>query len=940
MTSLVPFMPEIIEANSLEAVILSCNVEYCELKHLAEKWGVEAKARWFSIGEKEYEENLRLLSKRKADEEDESGVLPPLDFYQEELAPLILQLVSGDVQEFKHVGDLSLRVIKAMYEVYVPQAGSKRFIIPTFFDQYFDFLHAEDDSTVLAVARMQASRANMHAEEEMQNVSSFNDYPLKSCAIKQLLGLFKGTVHQNYRADFLALCGGIDNGHVLDTFLQSLPNVLDRLEGENNETVQRYLAFAKAEGFPNDMAAFKFQDPACVDDVKIFDKLEGNKERAVELYRLLLEKNLIQFMLGDEAKDLVPRIQELEHSRFHDDVPRLLQDAIELTHLGISGARYLVSIREVMTNTGSNTRVYLEMIRDLAALSPEAARSYFWCHGKEFTLPVVLREKYHRAGMAVAREFGKNFTDYFENALRVLKERPDRFEFWLERVAELGRRKPALLNKLDYFSTVAVRDGNLDEMLAVVSYFDDRLHAYISTFDERVIGVDRDADFISEYHEAKKLRVNPRKLVETTLRLIETSDLYRPAHSILFAVKNGVDFDKYVEILPLLKKRHLDDVPLERLREFINSDYNFLQKEELLTAYALFIHDQREWGRLNREKCPVLDPQGEWTNQLAEKLIAETSQYFNFDTSKFDVPDLMLLARIAQEEFPHRGMDVRMRYLLEQRAAGKFIPKNMEGGKAYETLGVEQGEGRHFDSLQIRTARGELPDIVDTLRLLSHAFYPHGHQKKASLNYVLHPDVSLMHIVPKIGTEEGAPIGVVVSVQARERRNGTKYFLVDSVTYGPLLEAYNREIWVPQMHESILHCARDAGAQILLYNTSVSIGNGDSAEKFLSYLHNTFGGEHHEVQLQVARSPILEGLVEKQREELRCLDSSEGRGLYGPRTSFETRERVNALQHMMAHYTGLHLRAWGREHSMMADNVDGPGALAGFVKGLAFPVKE
>ncbi|MBT4824145.1 hypothetical protein HN695_04825 [Candidatus Woesearchaeota archaeon] len=122
-------------------VITDLEIQYGELKKEAEDERLKTVAYWFSLGEKEKEGRYNQLKKHTSDEElDQAGVLPPYNFFSEQLGPAIREFVKEDPVEFKRIAELGFEVIKEMYKIPVSQGATKRFMIGKVFDQYFRFL--------------------------------------------------------------------------------------------------------------------------------------------------------------------------------------------------------------------------------------------------------------------------------------------------------------------------------------------------------------------------------------------------------------------------------------------------------------------------------------------------------------------------------------------------------------------------------------------------------------------------------------------------------------------------------------------------------------------------------------------------------------------------------------------------------------------------------
>lgn len=115
-------------------------------------------------------------------------------------------------------------------------------------------------------------------------------------------------------------------------------------------------------------------------------------------------------------------------------------------------------------------------------------------------------------------------------------------------------------------------------------------------------------------------------------------------------------------------------------------------------------------------------------------------------------------------------------------------------------------QSNSFDKLVVRAQNGTIDDLFDNRILMACPFFPSGIYKYAALDYLLRPDIALLHIVPVSGTSEGEPIGVAILAFVEDIR-GKRYLLVDSVEGGEYLQRIRDSVWKPLVHKAILSFA-------------------------------------------------------------------------------------------------------------------------------------
>jgi ethanolamine utilization protein EutA (predicted chaperonin) len=207
------------------------------------------------------------------------------------------------------------------------------------------------------------------------------------------------------------------------------------------------------------------------------------------------------------------------------------------------------------------------------------------------------------------------------------------------------------------------------------------------------------------------------------------------------------------------------------------------------------------------------------------------------------------------------------------------------------------------------------------------------------LNYVLHEEVGLLHLVPKIGKVAADPIGVAVCVKASAPSEQKKYLLVDTIPVGALVDEYDADTWIPLMHESILQCAKDEGVDYVIYNLSGQSSTRTSIEKFIEYLNDNYQGRECGVQLFIEESSTLKSFVSEQYEEYEEMRKSAQSGeAIISEESYKVVKRAKELQKMLRAYLGLILDSFGGADIEGSLTGTAPGNLSGPVHGLKFEV--
>ena len=93
---------EVLTPDSIEKTVFDLDMRYGQLKEEAEQQRILDDARWWSIGEEEFQQRLKMLSKANPPGVlDEQGVLPPYDFIRDKLQSVIVVL--GAVSEDRPV---------------------------------------------------------------------------------------------------------------------------------------------------------------------------------------------------------------------------------------------------------------------------------------------------------------------------------------------------------------------------------------------------------------------------------------------------------------------------------------------------------------------------------------------------------------------------------------------------------------------------------------------------------------------------------------------------------------------------------------------------------------------------------------------------------------------------------------------------------------------
>jgi hypothetical protein len=926
---------EIIEPDSsIDVIVADLDCRYRELKDRVEEESLLRQADWWAVGEEEKKARRAAMMPRLPVNREDDAYLPHADSFRQDIVPVIEQSVDGDTAEFRRVGETCYKIIETMAARHPCQGATMRFMIEKVLNQYFNFLYSEKDNVVMAVAAMQAQRANLEAEKEQGPDMTGQDYPFDDRTIRTFLDMFRETHLEAKIGEFAGLCAGIRNGHVMEDYLRNLPRIIEALEQETPEITERYIRLAKAQEFPSPHASFDFKDPEAVQELKLFDQLGQYAEQTIELFEAALEKEVAHSTFDDSAAKYVEEVLKIANSGRASDLHRNLEEAIHLTRLGLPGMHYLEYAEEADKNTRGDTQNFLRYATDLAHVSKRCAVSYMLRLGKEFKLPARQLEKYHNAGLKLAREFGESAADYFDTAIRVLKLMPERFDSWLEKLTNFGRERPQLFGKVTgYFSLTALQAGSLDEMLETTAFFDDGVKERNKRMSARCIDINRDANFANDHYSARKAGISAWRYAEVTLKYLDYMSDHDTTH-LLVAAANGADFDKAVALLPALLDNQIMSMMsgMEPVIDIINADISIAQKERMLAEYSLVLRDAQ------RNDAPHLDLEGRWREGLREKLVAETSQYLGMDTSGLEMPDLVLLAKTKQaalyrETSPSR----RLQYLVQNKINGEQTPKTFPAGKTYGALRTETKAFSRFDGLELRMQKGELQDIADGDRLKSHSFYPHGQNKTVALNYVLHESVGLLQLIPTADGEESAPIGVAVCLDT-EDSDGERYIVVDHTELPPIIRDFETREWAEMVYQGVMRLAEDIGAKKVLYNTDAQRSMGDPEEDFMNYIQAQHPAERTEVRLKLrdAESPTLIRFAQPHMEELQRAQAEEAQDDDDGFGMFRQDERVRELKKSLSSKLGIITRSWSRLDADFFGQNDLPGNIGGMTTGIVY----
>ena len=590
-------------------------------------------------------------------------------------------------------------------------------------------------------------------------------------------------------------------------------------------------------------------------------------------------------------KAIVDKIAEHSQSELAPILPELLDEAIMLEKLKTSGTTYLRSINKdwddsILENTKNDRKPFLQYLVDLASVNSRCATTYLFRTGKEFkVLTPEQREKYHTVGLNIAKVFGKEFRDYFDHGLKVLEEMPDKFNSWLEQMTNFGRERPHLIDKVSTSAYLALRGGNLDEFLRVVAYFDDGTQKRNEKLSERAIDISRDADFIHEYSDSKELGINPWKHARTSLKLMNGIASQHDLWVLLSGVRNGMDYDAVREVFEPIVELQMRDV-VSKLEPIVNSNLNLFEKEQLIKAYAMA---NREHHRSEDYATIDMNPEAleQWEDSLKQGWIKETSEFFGTDTSPLEFDELLFLQKVKNENYlsqDRAAIGKRIQHIIELGRDKKQFPSIFNLGQSYGSIETPVTEECRFDGLEVRMHKGEIKDLGETIRTLSHSLYPRGNFKQASLGYMLHESLGMMNIIPKKrdaqgNLVEGDSIGMVVvgeaySIEGRgryhrsedsqnqEQITGEKYLLVDGINAGSHIRDFKLEEWAALVYDSAMNLAKERGAKYVLLNTGINRGTLGNDELAIDHITGHYDGKEVGVSLAIPKSEYLESLYE------------------------------------------------------------------------------
>jgi hypothetical protein len=348
-------------AQTLQGIIEEHDLVYRQLKEIAELENDRHYAHAHTSDKKKAEESFR--SRREARKNNESvvgdDVFPDEDFYQKGIAPRISKLTK-DPAEFKRLSQTSLRSLSKMHDGFVTGAATKKGVIQIFFQQFFDFLHEQDEKVILGIAGLQSRRANLHNDG--------GDYPVRDYSIQDFINTFQKSEFSGYLPDAGEVLGNIENGFVGETYKDCVLKILKKFKEEGIEDlIPAYFRLSKAARFPQQYG-FDFKSFEITKTFKSLQETGEYLDQVLEYCTEDLGQN-DRSIRNDEENTLVKQVKRLKDSCFADRLPELLDTALDLKKRGVNAFHYLENIDTKNPSFLRNEGAILRYTRDLAAIS-------------------------------------------------------------------------------------------------------------------------------------------------------------------------------------------------------------------------------------------------------------------------------------------------------------------------------------------------------------------------------------------------------------------------------------------------------------------------------------------------------------------------------------------------------------------------------------------
>jgi len=647
--------------------------EYERIRIAAEEENDVRYARWHTSDEKEV---ARVVEERRKARNGEGyffhlNVFPDQDFYQQYLVPQ-LEKISADASDFERLSTLSLRSLEKISHGHTPSAESKRGIVGTFFGQFFKFLHQEDEQVVLGIAGLQSQRANLHNGD--------GDYPIREWDVRKFIESFKESEFAGYLADAAEITGNISNGFVAETYFHNALEVLKKFKEEGLDSlIPKYLQLSKEAKRP-DENGFDFKSPGVVD---IFKKLQGTGKHfdaALKYYSACIKQgdNYVGFGMGG-IDSLVEEINRLEKSEFQSRVSEILETATCLRDQGLNGSTLIKRINRSNPVFLSNEKNILVYALDLGKISTTCADTYMLNAEEVFELPSEQRQRLHNIGLKFAREFGDNGKAFFNVGVNVLKHHPEKFDTWLNKVNQYGRLVPKELSSWGGFMERALElleSGLADRVLDAVFNLYTQVKILLDSDDsvaKRLRRFSMDSPYSSFFEGLSTIidaGIDLHQYSNDIFALYK-SEILMYAQNISGAVRFGLDYGKYVELLPELVQYGLGNTEKEKIAALVNSNIHFNKKTELLKEYSL--------AAMALMSMPELDLEGKWKLECKGQLTEIIKKRLKIDTTGLELSDMIKLSSIKKTDTNMQ----KLRYIVKQASLRKPIAKSFELGKVY-----------------------------------------------------------------------------------------------------------------------------------------------------------------------------------------------------------------------------------------------------------------
>jgi len=1004
------------QEHGLEAIIEKQNRKYVRLKNAYEKKRILKIAERKSQGSDRKAEIIAELSKEAKSNPFYSHPFPEKDFYKKVIAPGLVKLTQ-DSAEFQRLSEISLKALENIAELYIDDDGNKKAAAEEFFKQYFDFLHKENEKTVLGMARIQSRMVSGN--------DSFRERPLEEYKVKNIFQAYIQSRNKKFLPEIVDIAGNIENSNMAANFIEKGAELLNYFKDKGAEDlIPVYLRLARAKKFPS--YDFQFDKEECLEQILLLKLVKEHIDKVVELCELSFKKRLpVWGDLSDSIKNLVAMVTDVKNNKgLAKELPALLDTAIELSRQGINGTIYLRLAYLIKKATQGNSRIFLEYAFDLGKISPACADSYLRNGDDSFQLPLKLKQKYHDVGLKIAKEFGEKGDGYFRSALYVLKYLPERFDEWLSRLTLVGRVNLDILGKFEFSSAafIALRNNRLDKLVDASLIMDARIKEFNKAEEKeggkkRVLTSFPDpfSTLINTFHDALDLGINIYQYTGDIMKSYKKDILW--LFHPLSMVAQGLDYTKYIELLMELQECGLNRAEFAaKIRNVVNSDIHLNKKSELLKEYSLAAY-------VLKEDVSELDFEGRWKDECRGKLAEKTKAEFSIEPVALELSDLLKLASIRKHDIESKNNIEKLIYIINETMAKRSIPKHFPLGKTYGSLivgglkskqdpvhlteqlvyglisrdpakkkaaeeffepekleqarkliqkpttvfssirqdfeMVKQGsreaakkvldyfsqaypkqeaisdmvvgiksifdEDIRFDRLELAVQKSVFADLFDNRRTWCCAFFPTGAQKKASINYLLNPNIGLLHLVPKIREEHGEPVGVITCARTYNPDNNEKYLVIDSVEAGSQIDRIKDNAWILMVHEGMISLAKDLGFDKIIYNVYASNAKPQSV---ISYLKKNYSPKQEEVYLLIPQEPsVLDSFVRKyingfnyavkraekekhQRQKERKNQDSDFRSPYYE-YSYEARQVLGNIKKMVKDNYALFFEAWG-----------------------------